>query len=32
VVIAEQPVGIDIDATLITSHSEKEHATPTFSC
>jgi hypothetical protein len=27
---ADQPLVIDIDATLITSHSEKEHAAPTF--
>lgn len=27
---AQNPVIIDIDATLITAHSEKEHATPTY--
>ncbi len=27
---AKQPLVIDLDATLVTSHSEKEHAAPTF--
>jgi hypothetical protein len=27
---AETPVVIDVDATLITAHSDKEHAAPTF--
>jgi hypothetical protein len=27
---AEQPLAIDIDATLVTAHSEKEQAAPTF--
>jgi hypothetical protein len=27
---AERPLVIDIDATLITAHSEKEHAAPTY--
>ncbi|MHB1010294.1 MAG: IS1380 family transposase [Propionibacteriaceae bacterium] len=27
---ATQPLVIDLDATLVTSHSEKEHAAPTF--
>jgi hypothetical protein len=27
---AEHPVVIDVDATLITAHSDKEHAAPTF--
>jgi Transposase DDE domain group 1 len=27
---AAQPLVVDIDATLVTSHSEKEHAAPTF--
>lgn len=27
---AEQPLVLDVDATLVTAHSEKEHARPTF--
>ena len=27
---AKHPLIIDLDATLVTSHSEKEHAAPTF--
>ena len=27
---AEQPLVVDIDATLVTSHSDKEQARPTF--
>jgi hypothetical protein len=27
---AGQPLVIDVDATLVTAHSEKEHAAPTF--
>jgi len=27
---AKHPLVIDLDATLVTSHSEKEHAAPTF--
>ena len=27
---AEQPLIIDLDATLVTSHSDKQHAAPTF--
>ena len=27
---AEHPLVIDVDATLVTAHSEKEHAAPTF--
>jgi hypothetical protein len=27
---AEKPLVIDVDATLVTAHSEKEHAAPTF--
>jgi Transposase DDE domain group 1 len=27
---AKQPLVIDLDATLVTSHSDKEHAAPTF--
>jgi len=27
---AKQTLVIDLDATLVTSHSEKEHAAPTF--
>ena len=27
---AGSPLIIDLDATLVTAHSEKEHATPTF--
>jgi len=29
---AAQPLVIDVDATLVTAHSEKEQARPTFSC
>src|SRR5664280_3058678 len=27
---AKQPLVIDLDATLVTAHSDKEHAAPTF--
>jgi hypothetical protein len=27
---AERPLAIDLDATLVTAHSEKQHAAPTF--
>jgi len=29
-VTAGKPLVIDVDATLVTAHSEKEHAAPTF--
>jgi hypothetical protein len=29
---ARHPVVVDVDATLVTSHSEKENAKPTFTC
>jgi len=31
-VSAEHPLVIDVDATLVTAHSDKENARPTFSC
>ena len=31
-IYADRPLIIDLDATLITAHSDKEHAAPTFTC